>query len=47
MAPPVFIAIRKNASAANQRLRRAIMDENGGGAGRFVGAFATGDREDA
>ena len=29
---------------ANQRLRRAIMDENGGGAGRFVGAFATGDR---
>jgi len=30
--------------AANQRLRRAIMDENGGGAGRFVGAFATGDR---
>jgi hypothetical protein len=30
--------------AANQRLWRAIMDENGGGAGRFVGAFATGDR---
>ncbi len=30
--------------AADQRLRRAIMDENGGGAGRFVGAFATGDR---
>ena len=30
--------------AANQRLRRAIMDENGGGAGRFIGAFATGDR---
>ena len=24
--------------AANQRLRRAIMDENGGGAGRLVGA---------
>ena len=33
--------------AANQRLRRAIMDENGGGAGRFVGAFATGDRAEA
>ena len=32
---------------ANQRLRRAIMDENGGGAGRFVGAFATGDRAEA
>ena len=31
-------------SGANQRLRRAIMDENGGGAGRFVGTFATGDR---
>ena len=30
--------------AANQRRRRAIMDENSGGAGRFVGAFATGDR---
>jgi hypothetical protein len=29
--------------AAKQRLRRAIMDENDGGAGRFVGAFATGD----
>jgi hypothetical protein len=27
-------------SGANQRLRRTIMDENGGGgAGRFVGAF--------
>ena len=25
-------------ATANQRLRRAIMDENGGGAGRFVGA---------
>ncbi len=34
--------------AANQRLWRAIMDENdGGGAGRFVGAFATGDRAEA
>jgi hypothetical protein len=30
--------------AANQRLRRAIIDENGGGASRFIGAFATGDR---
>jgi len=28
----------------NQRLRRAIVDGNGGGAGRFTGAFATGDR---
>jgi hypothetical protein len=25
-------------AAANQRLWRAIIDENGGGAGRFVGA---------
>ena len=33
--------------AANQRLRRTIMDENGGGAGRCVGAFATGDRAEA
>src|SRR5208283_706482 len=32
---------------ANQRLRRAIMDENGGGAGRFIGAYATGDRAKA
>ena len=31
--------------AALQRLRRAIMGENGGGgAGRFVGALTTGDR---
>ena len=27
-----------------QRLWRAIIGENGGGAGRCVGAFATGDR---
>ena len=33
--------------AANQRLRRAIMDENGGGAGRCVGTFATGDSVEA
>ncbi len=38
---PLFITLLLG---ANQRLRRAIMDENGGGAGRFVGAFATGDR---
>jgi hypothetical protein len=25
--------------AVEQRLRRIIMDENGGGAGRFVGAW--------
>ena len=31
----------------NQRLWRAIIGENGGGAGRFVGAFATGDRAEA
>jgi hypothetical protein len=29
---------------ANQRLWRTFMDENGGGAGGFIGAFATGDR---
>ena len=33
--------------AGNQRLWRAIIGENGGGAGRFVGAFATGDRAEA
>lgn len=33
--------------AANERLWRAIMGENGGGAGRFVGAFATRDRAEA
>ncbi|MGO9418926.1 TadE family protein [Roseiarcus sp.] len=32
---PLFITLLLG---ANQRLRRAIMDENGGGAGRFVGA---------
>ena len=32
---------------SNQRLWRAIIGENGGGAGRFVGAFATGDRAEA
>jgi len=26
---------------ANQRLWRAIIGENGGGAGRFLGAFST------
>ncbi len=33
--------------AANQRLRRTIMNENAGGAGRFVGASAMGDRAEA
>ena len=46
---PFFVALRNEVAriAALQRLRRAIMDENGGGAGRFIGAFATGDRAEA
>jgi hypothetical protein len=37
---PIFVAV-------NQRLRRTIMNENAGGAGRFAGASAMGDRAEA
>ena len=42
LAPAVLLKRRgPGRLGANQRLWRAIIGENGGGAGRFLGAFST------